>query len=180
MNILSVDWAFHNTGFCYYDHDKKIIYLWTMKIEKKKKIELWNTSFYYWYKQELRKNIFKFKMLNGYLHLRNDYVVEIGFGKADKMSLFYAWFYNMWLDDKLCNVEFINSKDWITKTLNVDNANKLKDRDDKLELANLFYERFKDMKLDKNITQDEKDATMMLLHKYPTLKIKKIVKWELK
>ena len=125
-NILSVDWAFHKTGFAYYDCETKICYTWTYEIPDKVKINWWNEDFYWKYKSKMLRHLFNFKLVNGYSLVSNNYLVEVGFGKVDKMSLFYAWFYHMWLNDGW-KVEFINSKDWIIKTLNVNHPNNKND-----------------------------------------------------
>ena len=88
------------------------------------------------------------------------------------MSLFYAWFYNIWLD-KRCDVMFINSQQWIKDMLKVNSVNKLKKGQDKHLLKELFSKRFNTKN---KFSQDEIDAVMMLLYKYPNLEVKKIIR----
>ena len=166
--ILSVDWAFHNTGIALYDIETKIITTTIWAIPNKVKIEWWDISFYEVVKKQF--NLFYYntcKPIDGIKQI----LVEVGFGKVDKMSLFYAWFYNLWLDKK-ATVMFINSSEWIRNFLKINRLRDLKKGKDKELLKELFYKRFNNVP--RNFSQDEIDAVMMLLNTYPGLEIKEI------
>ena len=166
-NILSVDWAFHKTGFAYYDSDNNIIIVRVFEIRDKYKIKYWDQEFYIDYLCILKNEVSRFGEIN-------QYVVEIGYGKADKMSLFYAWFYNFWLRQSR-NVVFVNPNSWICETLGITNINQVEKGQDKQLIKEYFQKYFE---IVDDITQDEIDAVMMLVWKYPKLKGKKIVRKE--
>lgn len=166
MKILSVDWAFHKTGIALYDSEKETITTWVYTIKDSIKIKWWDQQFYEWYIKHLRYMILQNQGLNA-----DKILVEVGFGKVDKMSLFYAWFYGEWWKWK--KVEFINSSTWIKECLKVNHVNKLKKNQDKQLLKEQFNKRFN---IVGEFSQDEIDATMMLLWKYPNIKVKKVEK----
>lgn len=168
MRILSVDWAFHKTGIALYDSETKTITTTIWEINKNVKINWWNIHFYKDIRKEL--SMLYFKTIG--LTTRIDQIlVEVGFGKVDKLSLFYAWFYNFWVERPVANIMFINSQEWIKKSLKVDHVNKLKKNQDKQLLKEKFNKRFNTK--DK-FSQDEIDSVMMLLYVYPNLEVKKI------
>ena len=167
MKILSVDWAFHNTGLAFYDSETKTSTLTTYIIKDKIKIKWWDLEFFNWYMKQLQ-----FMMLKNGLIQADVILVEVGFGKVDKMSLFYSWFYSFWAHlSNQKEVVYINSSLWIKQVLKVNNMNKINKNMDKQLLKELFYKRFNTVT---QFTQDEIDATMMLLWKYPNLEIKEI------
>ena len=170
MRILSVDWAFHKTGIALYDSETKTITTTIWEINKNVKINWWNIHFYKDIKKELSMLYFK---TVGLTERIDQILVEVGFGKVDKMSLFYAWFYNFWVERPATDIMFINSQEWIKKMLKVNNFNKLKKGQDKLLLKELFNKRFKTVN---KFSQDEIDAVMMLLYTYPNLEVKKIIR----
>ena len=170
MRILSVDWAFHKTGIALYDSETKTITTTIWEINKNVKINWWNIHFYKDIKKELTMLYFKTTGLPSRI---DQILVEVGFGKVDKMSLFYAWFYNFWVERPCLDVMFINSQEWIKKKLKVNNFNKLKKGQDKLLLKELFYKKFNTKN---GFSQDEIDAVMMLLYTYPNLEVKKIIR----
>lgn len=170
MKIMSVDWAFHKTGIAIYDSDTKTITTTIWEINKNVKINWWNIHFY----RDIKKELSLLYLRTVGLMTRIDQIlVEVGFGKVDKMSLFYAWFYNFWVERPFADVMFINSQEWIKKMLKVNNFNKLKKGQDKLLLKELFNKRFKTVN---KFSQDEIDAVMMLLYTYPNLEVKKIIR----
>lgn len=170
MKILSVDWAFHKTGIAIYDSETKTITTTIWEINKNVKIDWWNIQFYKDIKKEL--SMLYFKTIG--LTTRIDQIlVEVGFGKVDKMSLYYAWFYNFWVERPFADVMFINSQEWIKEMLKVNSVNKLKKGQDKQLLKELFYKKFNTKN---GFSQDEIDAVMMLLYVYPNLEVKEIVR----
>ena len=170
MKILSVDWAFHNTGFALYDSETKTLALLTYTIKNNIKIKWWDLEFFKWYIKQLY-----FMMLKNGLIRVDVILVEVGFGKVDKMSLFYSWFYSFWAQwSRQKEVLYINSSLWIKQVLKVNNMNKINKNMDKQLLKELFYKRFNTLE---QFTQDEIDATMMLLWKYPNIEIKEILRW---
>ena len=174
MKIMSVDWAFHKTGIAIYDSETKTITTTIWEINKNVKINWWNIHFYKDIKKEM--NLLYLRTLEKTIGLINTFdqiLVEVGFGKVDKMSLYYAWFYNFWVERPFADVMFINSQEWIKKMLKVNSVNKLKKGQDKQLLKEQFNKRFN---IVGDFTQDEIDAVMMLLWKYPNLKVKKVEK----
>ena len=170
MKILSVDWAFHKTGIAIYDSETKTITTTIWEINKNVKINWWNIHFYKDIKKEM--NLLYFSTI-GWTARIDQILVEVGFGKVDKMSLFYAWFYNFWVEKPFVDVMFINSQEWIKKMLKVNSVNKLKKGQDKQLLKELFNKRFNTTN---KFSQDEIDAVMMLLYIYPNLEVKKIIR----
>lgn len=174
MKIMSVDWAFHKTGIAIYDSETKTITTTIWEINKNVKINWWNIHFYKDIKKELGMLYFQTIFHTVGLTTRIDQIlVEVGFGKVDKMSLFYAWFYNFWVERPAYDIMFINSQEWIKDMLKVNNFNKLKKGQDKKLLKELFYKKFNTQN---EFSQDEIDAVMMLLYKYPNLEVKKIIR----
>ena len=174
MKIMSVDWAFHKTGIAIYDSETKTITTTIWEINKNVKINWWNIHFYKDIKREL--SILYCKTIYNAIGLAeriDQILVEVGFGKVDKMSLFYAWFYNFWVERSATDIMFINSQEWIKKMLKVNNFNKLKKGQDKQLLKELFYKKFNTKN---GFSQDEIDAVMMLLYTYPNLEVKKIIR----
>ena len=166
-NILSVDWAFHKTGLAFYDSETKTLTLSTYTIKDTIKIKWWDLDFFNWYMKQLH-----FMMLKNDLLQADIILIEVGFGKVDKMSLLYSWFYSFWAHlSNQKEVIYINSSLWIKQVLNVNNMNKIDKNMDKQLLKELFYKRFNTLE---QFTQDEIDATMMLLWKYPDIEIKEI------
>ena len=174
MKILSVDWAFHKTGIALYDSETKTITTTIWEINKNVKINWWNIHFYRDIKKEM--SLLYFRTLEKTIGLLNRFdqiLVEVGFGKVDKMSLYYAWFYNFWVERPFADVMFINSQEWIKKMLKVNSVNKLKKGQDKQLLKEKFNKRFN---TNNKFSQDEIDAVMMLLYIYPDLEVKKIIR----
>ena len=169
MKILSYDWAFHRTGIALYNSETETIYTTVYTIKEKHKIKWWDPNFYEWYIKRLRYMILR----SGGMEIDN-MLIEVGFGRVDKMSLFYAWFYGEWLKWK--KIEFINSSTWIKECLKVNHVNKLKKNEDKKLLKEQFNKKFN---IIGEFSQDEIDATMMLLWRYPNIKVKKIEKLEI-
>ena len=170
MKILSVDWAFHKTGIALYDSETKTITTTIWEINKNVKINWWNIHFYKDIKKEM--NLLYVRTI-GLTTTIDQILVEVGFGKVDKMSLFYAWFYNFWVERPFADVRFINSQEWIKKMLKVNSVNKLKKGQDKQLLKEKFNKRFN---TNNKFSQDEIDAVMMLLYIYPDLEVKKIIR----
>ena len=166
MKVLSVDWAFHKTGLALYDSETETIITWVYTIKDTVKIYWWNQKFYEWYIKHLRYMILQNAGFNA-----DKILVEVGFGRVDKMSLFYAWFYGEWW--KWQKVEFINSSTWIKDMLKVKHVNKLKKNQDKQLLKEQFNKRFN---IVGEFSQDEIDAVMMLLWRYPNIKVKRVEK----
>lgn len=169
MKILSVDWAFHKTGLASYNDKTKFISVKVFEIPKKHAIKWWNKDFYFDYLEVMDPII---KSINHY----DKVLVEVGFGKVDKFTLFNAWFYGMWAYYRE-RVEFIKSSEWIKECLRINHVNKLKKNQDKDLIKQQFIKRFNNH--DYNwLTQDEIDAIMMLLTTYPNLTVDGIKKWE--